>query len=1092
MDKSMSYVQKHRAITKSRLANFVSDGQWEDVNARTAINEACASGKPHIELGVWSAPGQERPAFEHAVQQQFAPIDVGHVFTPSWSTHWVRAAIQIPKEFAGKPVRLEFDASCEAMVWSDAGEPLQGLTGGNSQRRCEFTLADRAGADEPLRVLYLEVACNGMFGNGLSNFLAAPDANRKFPLKTMRLVVPNVEGRALIEELAVLRAMSNGLDQDSPRAWHALAAANDAINAFTAGDQKSIAAARAAVAGFFAAKGGDGNHQVYAIGNCHIDTAWLWPYDETKRKIARSWAAQLDLLDRYPEYRFAASQAQQFEWLQELYPRLFERIQAKAKTGQFIPIGGTWIEMDCNVPSGEALARQFLLGQRYFERHFGVRAKVFWLPDTFGYSSQIPQIMRLAGTEYFYTQKLSWNNINKFPHTTFRWIGLDGSTVLTHMSPAETYTADVSIGDLIDSIKKHKDVVYSNESLYLYGHGDGGGGPCEDMLERLRLVGDLDGLPRVKHAHPNEFYEHVDRTARDLVSWKGELYFELHRGTYTTQAATKKCNRQAEFALRDAELLSVIAQSAARGFAYPAAELERLWKLVCLNQFHDVLPGTSIEMVYKDTDKIYADVLGSVAGLKQSAVVALAGHAAAQSPDAATGVLLVNTTGWPRTEVVAVPAAGPAGGSWQTRASDGARLMVAAAVPGCGTAVVDATSTAAAIPGSSTSSSDLSVEEQTGVAPVGAFEDKDGNVVLENIYVTAKISKSSGQLVSLWDRRAERELVPPGRAGNVFRLHDDAPLYWDAWDIEIYSMEKFAEQPAAEVTVADAGPLVASACVQVPIGKGSSRLKQWVSLSATSPRLNFDCEVDWHENRKCLKVGFTWDIHSDYATYDTQFGVVQRPTHRNTTWEMAKFEVCGHKFADLSEYGYGVALLNDCKYGYATLGSTMSLSLLRASKAPDANCDMGRHTFRYAVYPHAGTFTESDVVREAYQFNVPLVQLPVDAAGAGAVAGAGPFFSVEGAPSVVLDTVKAAEGDSRCVVVRLYETYGGHARATLVTRLPAASAHLANILEERTADAKVVAAPAATATAAAAGDGHAIELAFKPFEVVTVKLELKA
>ncbi|KAJ2129292.1 Glycoside hydrolase, 38 vacuolar alpha mannosidase, partial [Coemansia sp. RSA 678] len=423
----------------------------------------------------------------------------------------------------------------------------------------------KAKRDEHVRVLYLEVGCNGMFGNG-GGLIGPPKEDRKFALSTADLVVYNDDAWALYYDMEILAAMAKDL-QDSPRGWQALVAANDIINEFSVGDQKSIKTALNISAKFFAAQGGQGNHQVYAIGNCHIDTAWLWPYDETKRKIARSWSTQLDYMDRYPEYRFAASQAQQFEWLRTLYPSLFKRIQEKVKTGQFIPIGSTWIEMDCNIPSGESLARQFLLGQRFFKQHFGQTCDVFWLPDTFGYSSQLPQIVRLAGAKYFFTQKLSWNNINKFPHTTFQWAGLDGSSVLTHMAPANTYTAQVTVSDLIKSVKQHKDVAYSNESLYLYGNGDGGGGPLEAMIERLERIKDVDGLPRIKHAHPNEFYEHVEKTARDLVTWKGELYFELHRGTYTSQARTKQYNRQAELLLRDVEMLSVVAQSVAHGFA---------------------------------------------------------------------------------------------------------------------------------------------------------------------------------------------------------------------------------------------------------------------------------------------------------------------------------------------------------------------------------------------------------------------------------------------------------------------------------------------------------------------------------------------
>ncbi|KAJ2082492.1 Glycoside hydrolase, 38 vacuolar alpha mannosidase [Coemansia sp. RSA 988] len=1071
MDKPVSYLQKHRGITKGRVERFLSNGQWEKVNLNASLYDARVSGKPNVELEAWSAPAQERPTFAHAVKQPFASIETGHTFGPSWSSHWVRATLQIPAEFEGKEVRLIFDPSCEALVWSAEGEPLQGITGGGGDtRHVDFILTSKAKAVEPKRVLYLEVACNGMFGNGLGTIIGPPQENRNFTLKTADLVVLNAEAWGLHHNFEIILAMAKHLPQNSSRSWQALATANEIVNIYNAGDQKSIAAGHALSSKFLAAKGGDANHQVYAIGNCHIDTAWLWPYDETKRKIARSWATQVDYMDRFPEYLFAASQAQQFEWLQMLYPSLFKRVQEKAKKGQFIPIGGTWVEMDCNIPSGESLARQFLLGQRYFETHFGQRSKVFWLPDTFGYSSQLPQIVQLSGAKYFFTQKLSWNNINKFPHTTFHWVGLDGSSVLTHMAPANTYTATVSVEDVISSVGRHKDVAYSNESLFLYGNGDGGGGPLEVMIERIERMENVDGLPRVKHAHPNEFYEHVEKNASGLVSWKGELYLELHRGTYTSQANTKKYNRQAEFLLRDVELLSIVAQSAATGFIYPTAELTQMWKDVCLNQFHDVIPGSCIEMVYKDTDKMYAEVIDKAKNLKKDATMALFSHIAAESAEEATGVLFVNTTGWQRTNVVAVNGIRSVGAQ-QVRQRDDAVLMLAATVPGFGVTVADISSPN---------------EDDSMAVPVSVFMDGRGCVVLENIYITASINCTTGRLVSLWDRRVERELIPQGKAGNILCLHDDAPLYWDAWDIEIYNQEKFVELEANKVTIADEGPLVASVCVEVVISE-QSKLRQWISLSATSPRLDFDCDVDWHESHKCLKTAFTWDISSDAATYDTQFGVVQRPTHRNTTWDMAKFEVCAHKFGDISEYGYGVALLNDCKYGYSTFGSTMAISLLRAPKAPDANCDMGHHTFRYAVYPHRGSFNESSVVREAYQFNVPLVQLPVDFGAvkeASNITGIKPLFTVEGAPNVVLDTVKKAEDGDSHIIVRLYEAYGGRAKATLSTSLKVSGqAHLTNILEEPTDSINLI---------ASATGRMAAEIVFRPFQIITVRLALRS
>ncbi|KAJ1869415.1 Glycoside hydrolase, 38 vacuolar alpha mannosidase [Coemansia sp. RSA 990] len=1069
MQHHMSYLQKHSDITRSRVNNFVNDNhQWKDVNIQAVLYDLRMGGEPHVELEMWSAPGQERPSFEHAVKQQFRPVKVGQMMGPSWTTHWFRVLVNIPKQFAGLPVEFHFDPSCEAMVWSNEGEPIMGLTGGNGgERHVEYLLTPCAKQEEEPRKFYVEVACNGLFGNG--DYHQHPqDRAIYYRLSSADLVSPNKAAWSLYYDMQVISEMASRLPRESPRSWQALTAANDIVNVFEHSDLSTIDRAREIADKFFATESSPASHQVYAIGNCHIDTAWLWPFAETRRKTARSWSTQLKLMEDFEEYRFAASQAQQFEWLKLDYPSLFKRIQEKAQSGQFIPIGGTWVEMDCNLPSGESLARQFLLGQRFFKQHFGHTCDVFWLPDTFGYSSQLPQIVRLAGAKYFFTQKLSWNNINKFPNTTFRWIGLDGSSVLTHMAPAETYSAQCRPGELIDSIKKHKDIAYSNESLYLFGNGDGGGGPLRAMLERMRRMSDVDGIPRVKQAHPQEFYKHVDKTARELVSWKGELYFELHRGTYTSQSNNKLWNRQSEFLLRDAELLCTIAGfgSEESAFAYPAEEFTRLWKLVCLNQFHDVVPGSAINMVYRDSDKIYEDIIASANSIRQQALASICNPKDAKH---LKGLTVFNTTGWMRSDIVAVPAAlysqfAELSSAVQIRSHDNAILVPVTNVPGCALQPVSA---------------NLVRAMQYPEHPACVAQSND-TFTLENRFVCV-LFNSNGQITSFYDKKERRELVPKGSLSNVFELYDDVPLFWDAWDIEIYSLEKYQTLNGAVVVVVDQGPLVASISVRVPISDGSV-LTQTISLAEHSPRLDFDCEIDWHENRKCLKVAFTWDINSDFATYETQYGVVQRPTHRNTTWDMAKFEVCAHKFADLSEFGYGVALLNDCKYGHSTLENTMALTLLRAPKAPDEHCDMGHHKFRYAIYPHTGSFNESSVVREAYQFNVPLLQLPIEIPPGNELTSNRPFFSISGARNVVLDTVKRAEDDEQSFVVRLYEAYGGHARALLTSRLSYSDVAKVNLLEEPLRDSED--------GISALAHSKALEISFKPFEVVSLKFTI--
>ncbi|KAJ1643845.1 Glycoside hydrolase, 38 vacuolar alpha mannosidase [Coemansia asiatica] len=1097
MQRHMSYLQKHPSITRSRVNNFINDNQWKDVNIKATLYDMRISGEPHVQLEAWSAPGQDRPTFEHAVKQNFKPAKVGQLFGPSWTTHWFRVTATIPESFAGKKVLFMFDTNSEAMVWSDNGEPILGLTGGNGgERHVDYLLTKCASSTESPRTFYVEMACNGLFGNG-DYHVHPQDREIYYQLSSAEIVAPNESAWQLFHDLEVIVEMANRLPQESPRSWQALTAANDIVNVFEHSDLSTIEPALEIARKFLSFKTSEASHSVFAIGNCHIDTAWLWPFAETKRKAARSWATQLYLMEDYPEYRFAASQAQQFQWLLENYPSLFKRIQKKAKDGQFIPIGGTWVEMDCNLPSGESLVRQFLLGQRFFKQHFGEYCDVFWLPDTFGYSSQLPQIVRLSGAKYFFTQKLSWNNINKFPHTTFRWIGLDGSHVLCHMSPAETYGAQCRPGELIDSVKRHKDIAYTNESLYLYGNGDGGGGPLRSMLERLRRMQDVDGLPRVKQAHPREFYKHVEDTARELVSWKGELYFELHRGTYTSQSNNKRWNRQSEFLLRDAEMLCTVAhiRSLANNnseFEYPSDEFTRLWRMVCLNQFHDVLPGSAINMVYRDSDSIYKDIFESVAKIRQNALYSIYGHHnIVEQQDMTKDIAFLNTTVWMRSDMVKVPESlvsrllsgfGSDSHSVQRSAVDKDNVFALVNnVPGFGTSHLSNQIYRA--------NTATTIMTEPVVRSVHVYQNasKD-SFVMENTFVRIVID-SNGHITSFYDLNEQRELVPKGEMGNVFELYDDVPLYWDAWDEEVYLREKFKPLDGVDLAIIESGPLVASISARVPISD-QSVLTQIISLSAISPRLDFDCEIDWHENRKSLKTSFTWDINSDFATYETQYGVVQRPTHRNTSWDLAKFEVCAHKFSDLSEYGYGVALLNDCKYGHSTLGNTTSLSLIRAPKAPDEHCDMGSHKFRYAIYPHKGTFSESNVVQEAYQFNVPLLQIPLGTSSGSQMvtttaAEASPFFSLTGAPNVVLDTVKVAEDDKSSYIVRLYEAYGGHGRALLTSRLKARHVQKVNILEEPIAN--DLDYKDDDSTVKWLQHSRTVEVNVKPFEVVTLK-----
>lgn len=602
-------------IYKERLRQFTSGGQYEKQNLSAMMFEGVAKGDPHVKLSVWDAPDLSRPTFKEAVSNEFKHTQVGSWFGPSWSTHWFKVVLAVPSELRGKEIiELHWDANNEGMVWSEAGNPLQGLTGGGE--RVEWILPDSF-RDGKEHTIYIEMACNGMFGNAPGgDSIQPPDPNKYFQLRKAEIVAVNPDARQLSIDFWIIGDAAREFPRDSWEQHKALKVATDIIDAFELGNKQSLKRCREIAQEYLgpnvdSAKVYDSGKEplVYGIGNCHIDSCWLWPWAETKRKVARSWSNQCDLMDRYPELNFACSQAQQYKWLKQDYPYVFDRVKEKVKQGRFNPIGGSWVEHDTNMPSGESLIRQFLYGQRFFESNFGDRCQTFWLPDTFGYSSQIPQICRLAGMERFLTQKLSWNNINKFPHTTFNWVALDGSQVICHMPPAETYTSEAHFGDVKRSLQQHKSLDQDSTSLLVFGKGDGGGGPTWQHVEKLRRcrgISDQVGLlPRVHLGNSvDDFFDKLERKADSFVTWYGELYFELHRGTYTTQANNKRFNRQAEFLLRDLELLATIASLKSASYKYPKKEIDDMWEATLLCQFHDCLPGSSIEMCYDDSDEV--------------------------------------------------------------------------------------------------------------------------------------------------------------------------------------------------------------------------------------------------------------------------------------------------------------------------------------------------------------------------------------------------------------------------------------------------------------------------------------------------------
>ncbi|CAN9499336.1 unnamed protein product [Ophioblennius macclurei] len=1017
-------VLKNRRTLLERAEKFVSDIYFTDCNLRGRLyGDTC----PLETLDHFLS--QKRIPFAEASQQNFTPYKVGDTFGPTWWTCWFRVTLKIPDSWRGKEVHLRWESDGEAMVWRD-GQPVQGLT--KEGEKTSYVLSDCLKADEPHSVsLYVEMACNGLFGAGQGSMIAAPDPNRKFSVQKAELVIFNRDVRNLLTDFEMLVDIVKELGEGEQRGYQALFTVNEMVNLCEPFDPSTFSSAHSLAQNFFSQRNGDSQHTVHAMGHCHIDTAWLWPYEETIRKCGRSWVTAVNLMEKNPEFVFTCSQAQQFEWVKNWYPGLFSRIQHFVKKGQFIPVGGTWVEMDGNLPSGESMVRQFLEGQSFFKQEFGMLCKEFWLPDTFGYSAQLPQIMQGSGISSFLTQKLSWNLVNTFPHNTFFWEGLDGSKVLTHFPPGNSYEMKGKIEELLRTVKNNKDKGRANHSAALFGFGDGGGGPTQLMLDRLHLVRDTDGLPRVQMSSPTQLFSQLHADSSLLCTWSGELFLELHNGTYTTQAQIKRGNRECEALIRDIEIASSLALCRDRMFLYPVGKLRELWRLLLLNQFHDVIPGSCIQLVVEDALGYYEDIRRDGAALLNDACKVLG------TKDGDLGVF--NSLPWERNEVI------------QIQDGNGKSDLALVSVPSIGVAPVQST---------------------RPTTPVSVTVQAYGTVTMENGILKTVVNKD-GTLASLNLISSNRETISDGSSGNQFVMFDDVPLYWDAWDVMDYHLQtrKPVQEVVQPVHVASSGGLRGSVSFTLRISDKSS-ITQEIIMDAACPYIKFNTKVQWEEAHKFLKVEFPVRVRSPNATYEIQFGHLQRPTHRNTSWDWARFEVWGHKWADLSEHNFGVALLNDCKYGYSVDKNTMTLSLLRAPKAPDATADMGTHHFTYAIMPHSGSFQNASVIRCAYNLNFPLRLLRCNPDSA-------PFsaFSVS-SEAVVLETVKQAEETAGALVVRLYESHGSSVTAALRTTLPVREAWPCDLLERR------------DLTRQAPMTAEGIALSFSPFQIVTLLLIL--
>lgn len=919
--------------------------------------------------------------------------------------YWFRATYVVPKELEGKTLRLHVKTQIEE--WDDAKNP-------------QFLLFVNGKATQGLDMNHrtVQLTTNALVGETWELDLQAYTGtlHSEFDM-IMEMQQVDLEIEKLYYDLLVPLQSFTRMDPKDKVKMDLETVLNEGINLldlrtpYSPSFYESVRQADAYLEKHLYEEMG-GYEEVIAtcIGHTHIDVAWWWTVEQTREKVARSFSTVLKLMEEYPDYKFMSSQPQLYEFLKERYPEIYSRVKERVKEGRWEPEGGMWLEADTNLTSGESLVRQFLYGKKFFQEEFGVDNRILWLPDVFGYSGALPQIMKKSGIDYFMTTKLAWNQIDKMPYDTFMWKGIDGSSVLTHLVTTlgvgqssddffTTYNGILHPDAIMGGWERYQNKEINNDILISFGYGDGGGGPTREMLETsLRMEKGIKGIPKVRQEFSGVYFEELEERVKDnrrLPVWEGELYFEYHRGTYTSMARNKRSNRKSEFLMMDLELLSLFAKE--KGFNYPKEELDQMWKTILLNQFHDILPGSSIHEVYEVTKKEYEQIEREGTGLLLERMESVAGEG--------SGVTIFNTTGFERNDIVRLPK----GSNGALKDEEGRKYPIQQM----------AEESIAYVEGLPSKGYKTFALMEDGSTP-SPFH-RVGNC-LETPYYKVEIDEQ-GHFTSLYDKKNDREVLQLGKKGNLFCMYEDKPIYYDNWDIDIYYTEKsWKVEDLKNMTWIEDG----SVCTVLELEYEISRsvIRQKIYFYSNSPRIDFETYVDWKEHQHLLKVQFPVDIHTDEASFDIQFGNLTRKVHTNTSWDMARFESCGQKWMDLSEGHYGVSLLNDCKYGHSVKDSVMALTLIKSGIEPNSVTDQEEHFFTYALYPHEGNVRDCDVVRESYQLNDPAL---VTMTG---TVGTSDRFVWADQKNVMIETVKAAE-DGEGVILRLYEYENTRTKACL-------------------------------------------------------------
>ncbi len=971
-----------------------------------------------------------------------------------WVTAWFCGDIKLPVNCINKKVFVCAKTDTETLFIVD------GEYRGVFDKHHPFVLMESKGNKNKKYHISLEAYAGSI---GTEDIMWGPDDEWEPPKKNSKtfdgvFVCTECEDvSAFVYDIMVLRQLANNLNKNSLRLGkilRGLAQVFAIIDAMPSEKPENVwrpklKEARKIMKPLLDKKNSETTPEIGIIGHSHIDTAWLWPLSETWRKSARTFSSILNLMEQYPEFKFIQSAPCHTEKILEEYPSIFKKIKKRIAEGRWEPNGAMWVEPDCNLSSGESFIRQLLFGQKFTQKHFSYTADTLWLPDVFGYSAALPQILKSCNVNFFCTTKLAWNDTNRFPYDTFNWKGIDGTSIISHLNDIHCWPDPQTLIYKWNNVQ-HKDI--QDRHLLAFGFGDGGGGPQCEMIEVARRVKNLEGCPKTKMTTVSDFMKGVSKEMKELPEWSGELYLELHRGTLTSMAKIKRGNRKLEAALREAEFLNVMASL--KGAKYPTNELRKLWNILLVNQFHDILPGSSIKPVNVEAVADYEKAIAGTLALSKKALEKIAG----QSTKNADSVMLVNSLSWNRkNEVILenIPAGlVPANDEIQSQSFSNTQNQKMLAIqvteiPALGSKILKLKKGK-----SKTQSEIFKVSAQKIITP----------------HAKIRFNKF-GQITSLIDKNSNREIVKKSGVLNSLLIGEDVPKLWDNWDIDKDQEQKMeAEKRLIKCEIVSNGSVQLRIRSKYKLGLKST-LTQDLVFHASTPQIDFETKVDWNEKHTFLKAGFDFDILADTARHEIQFGHLERPTHQNHPQDSARFEVCTHKWTDISEGKFGVAILNDCKYGISLNGSSMQLSLLKSGTHPDETGDNGVHFFTYSILPHACGFSVESVIRPAYELNNP-VYSTLSSSGTSEI---NSLVKVD-AVNVIVESIKPAEEISDNIIIRLYEAGKSGTHVKLTFDKIVKSIYETNMLEEKKIKLKL--------------KNNSVSFFIKPFEIKSLKLEI--